>query len=212
MGYNKNNKVKQEHKRIRSILYKMHDRCENSKHPSYKYYGGKGIKVCDEWEYNKDGIDNFIKWSVQNGYDENLEIDRINNNEDYCPDNCRWISHKMNCNNKSNNRSFEYNDKTYTVSEFSEEFDINRNTVTERLNNNISDLVDYQKSYQYLKRKVYQFTKDKHFIKEYESITECAKQLNTHEVCISRVCNGHRKTHRGFIFSFNREGINEDYE
>lgn len=210
MGYNKNNRVNSKYKRIRSILYKMHNRCENPKNQSYKYYGEKGIKVCDDWKYDINGINNFIKWSIDNGYDIDLEIDRIDNNGDYSPQNCRWVLHKRNCNNKSNNRIIKYDNNEYTASELSEKFNINRNTIIERLNNDIDNPVDYQKNYQYLKRKVYQFTKDNDFIAEYESITECAKQLDTLEVCISRVCNGRRKTHKGFIFSFNKEDFKND--
>lgn len=210
MGYNKNNRVDEKYKRIRSILYKMHDRCENPKNQSYKRYGGRGIVVCDDWSYDANGISNFIKWSIENGYDVNLEIDRINNDDSYSPQNCRWTSHKINCNNKSDNRIVEHNNDKYTVSELSEKFGINKNTIIERLNNNFDNPIEYQRDFQHLKRKVYQYTKEKQFVKEYESIIECARQLNTLDVCISRVCNGHRKTHKGFIFTFNKGEFEND--
>lgn len=203
------NKRSLQYKRIKSILYKMHDRCENPQNINYQYYGEKGIKVCDEWKYDENGINNFVEWSISNGYDSNLEIDRKDNNGNYCPQNCRWVTHKINCNNKSDNRNVDYNGVRYTVSELAEKFEINKNTIIERLNKNI-DPVNYKKDYQYLKRKVYQFTKDKQLVAEYESIKECAKKLDTYEVCISRVCNGYRKTHKGFIFSFNKEEQEND--
>ena len=60
-------------------------------------YLDKNITVCDEWKYN---FLSFYDWANANGFKENLEIDRINNNGNYCPENCRWISHIENCNNK----------------------------------------------------------------------------------------------------------------
>jgi len=63
-------------------------------------YLDKGIIVCQEWSIN---FLSFYEWSLTNGFSDELEIDRINNDGNYCPENCRWISHKENCNNKGNN-------------------------------------------------------------------------------------------------------------
>ena len=60
-------------------------------------YLDKGVIVCDEW--NNDFLQ-FYNWSISNGFKEDLELDRIDNNGNYCPDNCRWISHQENCLNK----------------------------------------------------------------------------------------------------------------
>jgi hypothetical protein len=60
-------------------------------------YLDKNITVCDEWKHN---FLSFYDWAISNGFKENLEIDRINNNGNYCPENCRWISHIEHCNNK----------------------------------------------------------------------------------------------------------------
>ena len=84
-----------------SVWHSMKSRCENTNNPVYKYYGGKGVKVCDEW---KDYI-GFSKWAYANGYEDSkctkrgmrLSIDRINSNGDYCPNNCRWITVSENC-------------------------------------------------------------------------------------------------------------------
>ena len=79
--------------RIYCIYQGMHSRCERPSHPSYTNYGGRGILVCQEWS-GKYGFFEFYKWSMENGYNENLTIDRINNNLGYFPNNCRWVTMK----------------------------------------------------------------------------------------------------------------------
>lgn len=79
--------------RIKKVFSGMMNRCYNSNRQDYKYYGGRGITVCQEW------IDNpilFEKWSYNNGYNDNLTIDRIDENMGYCPENCRWITQEEN--------------------------------------------------------------------------------------------------------------------
>lgn len=86
-------------KRAKSLYKKwdsMHQRCYNPKSNGFENYGGKGIKMCNEW---RDSFDNFFKWAIENGYEEiesdyrdRLAIDRIDNTKDYCPENCRFIS------------------------------------------------------------------------------------------------------------------------
>ena len=71
----------------------MKQRCYRKKNDNYKYYGGKGIKICDEW---KNDFLNFFEWSIKNGWNTKLEIDRIDSNKNYCPDNCRFITKREN--------------------------------------------------------------------------------------------------------------------
>ena len=78
-------------RRLASIYQGMKQRCYNTKRPHYKYYGGRGIVICDEWLNNPQA---FYDWSMANGYQENLTIDRINNDGNYEPQNCRWVSMK----------------------------------------------------------------------------------------------------------------------
>lgn len=81
--------------RLYSIYSGMKQRCYNPQNQHYALYGGKGIKLCDDW-LNENGLQNFIEWSLNNGYEEYLTIDRINSSGDYSPDNCRWITKSLN--------------------------------------------------------------------------------------------------------------------
>ena len=85
----------------------MRQRCENPKHKSYKDYGGRGIKICDKWLKP----DNFFKWAFENGYAKGLTIDRIDNNGNYCPENCRFVSMHEQSRNKRNNVKIMYKGK-----------------------------------------------------------------------------------------------------
>ena len=72
----------------------MKHRCYCQTSRNYKYYGARGIKVCDEW-LGKDGFKNFKEWAIENGYKKDLSIDRINNDGNYEPSNCRWTTRSV---------------------------------------------------------------------------------------------------------------------
>lgn len=91
--------------RLYSIWQSMKSRCYYNKNKNYKYYGGRGIIVCDIW---KDSFQEFESWALNNGYSDELTIDRINTNKDYTPDNCRWTTPEkqaINRRTQSNNTS-----------------------------------------------------------------------------------------------------------
>lgn len=102
--------------RLYGIWQKMKDRCFNSNIPCYPRYGGRGIIVCKEWLT----VDNFLRWALENGYNDNLQIDRIDVNGNYCPENCRWVTAKQNCRNRRTNIQVEYNGKLVTLVELAE--------------------------------------------------------------------------------------------
>ena len=84
---------KNSYSRVYNIWRCMKQRCYNPNHSAYYRYGGRGIKVCDRWVNDSKA---FITWALNNGYDNTLELDRIDNDGDYCPTNCQWITHKEN--------------------------------------------------------------------------------------------------------------------
>lgn len=90
-------------------------RCENPKAESYKHYGGRGIKVCEEWHRFED----FFKWATSSGYSDELTIDRIDVNGNYEPGNCRWADTFTQCNNKRNTRYLTFNGQRKSVKEWS---------------------------------------------------------------------------------------------
>lgn len=112
----------------RTKLYKtynhMVDRCYNNKNISYKHYGARGIKVCDEWLNKENGLINFYNWANDNGYRDDLTIDRIDVNGDYGPGNCRWATIEQQANNKRNNCFIEYEGEKYTISQLSKKINI----------------------------------------------------------------------------------------
>lgn len=101
--------------RLNHIWANMRLRCNCKTNKNYPDYGGRGIKVCKEW----DEFINFHKWAMSNGYDDSLSLDRIDVNGDYCPENCRWITMFAQQSNKRNNVFVEYKGEKHTVSEWS---------------------------------------------------------------------------------------------
>lgn len=99
------------------VWYGMKKRCGNPGVRGYERYGGRGIKVCKEWAVN---FETFMAWAMVNGYKEGLEIDRIDNEGNYEPTNCRWVTRYENMQNTRINKHIEYKGKVYTINQLSE--------------------------------------------------------------------------------------------
>lgn len=116
--------------RLYNIWAKMRRRCANENDEAYKDYGGRGITVCPEWQ---ESFEAFRDWALANGYRDDLSIDRKDNDGNYCPENCRWATQKIQGNNQRSNRLCEYNGKTMTLKQWAEEAGINYKTLHTRM-------------------------------------------------------------------------------
>lgn len=112
--------------RIYSTWNSMKERCYNANNPRYPHYGGRGIRVCEEW---LNSFQAFHDWAVSSGYSDDLTIDRIDVNGDYCPENCRWATIAEQNSNTTRNVSVEINGKTQTLSQWAKESGIHKNTL-----------------------------------------------------------------------------------
>ena len=105
------------HTRLYNVWSLMRKRCSNAKCKEYADYGGRGISVCKEWQSS---FESFQEWALSSGYKDGLTIDRIDNDGNYEPSNCRWVTMKKQCNNRRSNHYCEYKGEQYTIAELSE--------------------------------------------------------------------------------------------
>lgn len=117
------------HHPLYNVWSSMIRRCESQDDISYKNYGGRGIRVCNKWH----DINVFIE-EMYPTYIKGYQIDRINNDGNYEPSNCRWVSRKQNSNNRRNNRYIEYNGERKTVSEWADIYKMGVTPLLYRLN------------------------------------------------------------------------------
>lgn len=113
-----------------SVYGTMKGRCYNPSDPKYKRYGARGITICDEWLNNPKS---FFEWALKNGYQEGLSIDRIGNDGNYCPENCRWVDSFTQANNKSNNIIVEHNGVAMTPRGWATFLGINYSAIKSRV-------------------------------------------------------------------------------
>jgi len=107
----------------------MKERCNNPNNKRFDRYGGRGIKVCDDWN----DFSTFQLWSIQNGYRDGLTIDRINNDGMYSPDNCRFVTRAEQNRNYSRNHLITYNGETKCIADWANETGIKASTLSIRL-------------------------------------------------------------------------------
>lgn len=113
------------HKSLYMVWNSMIHRCYDESREKYSSYGGRGITVCDEWK----DPNTFIDWAESNGYENGLQLDRIDNDGSYCPNNCRWVSRKENCRNTRRNKFITLDGKTKTIAEWCETLPISQYTM-----------------------------------------------------------------------------------
>ena len=125
-------------KKLLAVHRGIINRCYNPKFRSYKFYGAKGVTMCDEWRQSSRA---FVKWALENGYEfipsENgrnlISIDRINTNLGYTPENCRWVKQKTQTYNKSSVKLYEYNGELKTLPDWCKELNLEDATVRRRM-------------------------------------------------------------------------------
>lgn len=108
----------------------MVNRCRNPNVKDYENYGGRGIAVCDEWA---NSFPSFLAWALANGYEEGLQIDRIENEKGYSPDNCRFSTQKVNENNRRDTVLVEHKGEKVPLSLLAERHGISRRVLYDRL-------------------------------------------------------------------------------
>lgn len=133
------------HTRIYSVYCKIKDRCNNPNNPRYASYGGRGIKMCPEWENSPQA---FANWAYEHGYKEDAKygectVDREDNNKGYSPDNCRIVNEKIQANNRRSNLIIEHNGEKKTLAEWRDYFGMTQSKA-------YYHLVEKQRTIQYL--------------------------------------------------------------
>lgn len=128
------------YERLYGIWKNMNKRCHLESDIRYDNYGRRGIYVCDDW---RDNYDAFKNWSYENGYADNLSIDRIDNDDGYSPENCRWTDRFTQANNTRRSRHVTYNGVTHSISEWSRLLGIHKATLRDRIKR--GDMRDFEK-------------------------------------------------------------------
>lgn len=116
--------------KLHRVWWGMIERCYKVYDKNYPDYGGRGITVCDEW---KSDFQAFYDWAMSNGYKQGLSIDRINNDGNYEPSNCRWATPSQNSRNRRTARIIECNGVSHSLVEWAEITGLNPDTITERI-------------------------------------------------------------------------------
>jgi len=181
-------------KEVRRALAKkysgMKQRCYNPNNSDYKDYGARGIIVCDEWLKNPEA---FFAWSVSNGYEKGLTIDRIKVNGNYSPDNCRWITNAEQQANKRSNVLVECKGEMVTLAEASRRIGISESAAWMRVKRGIP--VDREP-----------FKWERPVMRDdgvvFASVKEAAESVGVCDSRVSAVCKGKRKRTGGHGFRF----------
>lgn len=137
------------YKRLSNIWRSMRQRCCYPKRKDYHSYGGRGIKVCDEWRNN---FEAFVTWALNNGYVDTLSIDRINNDEGYFPENCRWATRREQDHNRPNTKLYIVRGEEYTLREICEILEVDPKAIKRRMKKGMD--LGFATMYALMRRKV----------------------------------------------------------
>mgnify|MGYP002523134152 CR=1 FL=1 len=190
----------QYHGKTKTKLYKtfrdMKNRCFNKNDYHYKWYGAKGVSICKEW---LDDFMSFYNWSYEHGYKEGLTIDRIDVNGNYEPANCRWVTLKENCNNRTNNRIIEIDGVEKTLAQWEEETGIERNSIARRYDKGIrgKDLIS-PLPWKKTNKKIIQKDLNGNIIEIFDSPISVKRKLGFCTVPIISVCKKKKYCHTAY--------------
>lgn len=168
------------HGRSKERLYTIHRgmlyRCENPSCNNYKYYGARGITVCDDWH----NVNTFIDWALSHGYKNNLSLDRIDNNKGYEPANCRWADNHTQSTNRRQSHHIMYENNSIPLTDFAKQNDLNYSFVlTHYLKEETAEEILQNRPV----IKVYEYNGKKY------SLTQLARIANMSKECLWRRLN-----------------------
>ena len=181
----------------------MVQRCTNPKNHEFHNYGGRGIAICDEWLNDKES---FIGWAASSGYRQGLSIDRIDNDGNYCPENCRWATPKEQAANMRKNLYITLCGETHLYSEWPAILGLSKSGFRKRLESGWSEdqIVNTPKGsvkgHGDPSVAIVQYTADGAFVREWSSASEAERVGGFHASCIRACCNGKRGLHHGFVW------------
>lgn len=191
--------------RLAGIYYKMLRRCNSPKDARYKNYGGRGIKVCEEWSNPDDGFFAFYEWAINNGYSKELTLDRIDVNGNYEPSNCRWITNSEQQRNKTVNHIVFYNGQEMVITDAAKEVGVSPNTLKHRMKISNDASFIYYKGHHNRWRSVIGYSPNGERI-VYKSIHEASQLSGVSAGNIVKVCKGERRQAGGYVFCYEDKG------
>lgn len=198
-----NDPIKQ---KARTAWRNMTRRCYCPQTRGFHRYGGRGIEICAEWY---DSFLPFYEWSLENGIAFGLTIDRIDNDGNYSPDNCRWVTPKGQANNRSTNRIIKFNGERKTIQQWAEVVGISSQAMTERVESGLWSLEEgltlpqngRGRRYPALRKRVSQYSVDGELISTFDSVTAAAKATGAPTSNISRALTN-SSTARGYYWKY----------